>query len=199
MKSISSGIDPDPEVNDTEEEGSLNSSVEKIEESAQVSDIGTEVYAAGSSEYSNDLVSSKSTRKRQKQESDMLKNREDHKLTSTLINESQLQLTKELITLNRKLLEIIERSDKELKESLAIINNVLQDISNTIRQSVGILAQNIKRSDDRTLYSVHLFCIRWFLLINLFSNVLYSLECFKHSNMFSKHSITFDITYLLSC
>ena len=94
MKSISSGIDPDPEVNDTEEEGSLNSSVEKIEESAKVSDIGTEVYAAGFSEYSNDLVSSKSTRKRQKQVSDMLKTREDHKLTSTLINEYQLKLTK---------------------------------------------------------------------------------------------------------
>ena len=73
MKSISSGVDPDPEVNDTEEEGSLNLSVEKIEETAQISDIGTEVCAAGFSEYSYDLVSSKSTRKRQKQVWDMLK------------------------------------------------------------------------------------------------------------------------------
>ena len=76
MKSISSGIDTSrgtnderTEENDAEEEGSLNSLGEKLDETAQVSDIGTEVGAADFSdtEYSNDLVSSKSTRKPRKQ------------------------------------------------------------------------------------------------------------------------------------
>ena len=50
----------------------------------------------------------------------MLKNRKDHKLASTLSNESQLlQLTEEDIALKRKLLERIESSDEEFKESLA--------------------------------------------------------------------------------
>ena len=76
VKSISSGIDTSrgtnderTEENDAEEEGSLNSLDEKLDETAQVSDIGTEVGAADFSdtEYSNDLVSSKSTRKPRKQ------------------------------------------------------------------------------------------------------------------------------------
>lgn len=59
-----------------------------------------------------------------------------------------LQLTKDT-ALERKLLKKIERSDKKFKENLASINNVIQEIGNAIKQSVGILAQPIRRPSDQ--------------------------------------------------
>ena len=97
MKSISSGTDTSRSSNDegteegdAEEEGSLNSSGEKIESTAKASNIATEAGAASFSDkkYGNDLFSSESTRKRRKQVLNMPKNRKDHKLTSILSNES---------------------------------------------------------------------------------------------------------------
>ena len=159
VKSISIGIDTfrytnneGTEKNNAKEEGSLNSSIEKIEQTAQAMDFGTTVDAAGfpDMEYSSDLLSSESTRKQQKQVSGMLRNSKNHKLASTVSNESLLlQLTKEDIGLKHKLLERIERSNEEFKESFASINNVMQTISNTIQQSIGILAQTIKWQSDQ--------------------------------------------------
>lgn len=59
-----------------------------------------------------------------------------------------LQLTKDT-ALERKLLKKIERSDEKFKENLASINNVIQEIGNAIKQSVGILAQPIRRPSDQ--------------------------------------------------
>ena len=56
-------------------------------------------------------------------------------------NESQLlQLTKEDIVLKCKLLERIQRSDDEFKDSLTRINNVMWSIVNGIQQNLEILA-----------------------------------------------------------
>ena len=60
-------------------------------------------------------------------------------------NESRLlQLLREDTALKRKLLERMERSDEEFKESFASINCVMQAIGNAIQQSVGILAQTTR-------------------------------------------------------
>lgn len=56
-------------------------------------------------------------------------------------NESQLlQLTKEDIVLKCKLLERIQKSDDEFKDSLTRINNVMWSIVNGIQQNLEILA-----------------------------------------------------------
>ena len=58
-------------------------------------------------------------------------------------------MTKKDVALKRKLLERMERPNEEFKESHAGINNVVQDIVNAIQESVGILAQTIRRSSDQ--------------------------------------------------
>ena len=96
------------------------------------------------SEDLSESTSSDATAKRRKNVSHMLKNRKDQKLSSALSSEAQyLQLFKEDIALKRKLLEKMEKSDEDFKNSLASINNVMQSIGTAVQQSVGILAQTM--------------------------------------------------------
>ena len=70
-----------------------------------------------------------------------LKNRRDKKLSSKLSMDTQLlNISKEELSLKRKLVEQLEKSEEEFNSGMNKVFKSMENISSCIQQTVGILA-----------------------------------------------------------
>ena len=76
---------------------------------------------------------------------ELLKNRKDKKLCSKTGSGTQmLNIAKEELSLKRKLVEKLDKSDEEFRASMEKVNKTMENIGNAIQQSVGILSQLVR-------------------------------------------------------
>ena len=75
----------------------------------------------------------------------MLRGRKDKKLTSKISEEGQLlQLAREDMVIKKQILERMDKSDKEFKNTIDSMNATLTNIGTSIQQSVGLLSQMLQ-------------------------------------------------------
>lgn len=100
------------------------------------------------------------TNERRKKVDEGLKNRREKKLVSKLSTETQmLNLTKEDVSLKRKLVEKFDQADLEFNVSLNKVLKTMDNFGSAIQKSVGIMAQLVSaktryHSQQRPPYSL---------------------------------------------
>ena len=105
----------------------------------ETKDKGNENVRTGKSELSK--VNKAATERRQDVKN-MLKNRKDKEMAAKLGTESQLlQICRDDLDFNKKILEKIDESDKEFRAGFTELNKTMSTIGTAIQQSVGIIVQ----------------------------------------------------------
>ena len=86
-----------------------------------------------------------STSERHGSVTDLLNKRKDLKLAAkTRPEKIKLKYTDEDIQLKRKLIERMDKSDREFQENLERINRTMENIVHSVQQSVGMLAEILR-------------------------------------------------------
>ena len=86
------------------------------------------------------------TTNRHKKVDERLKNRRDKKLSSKLsMDEQLLKISKEDLSLKRKLVEKLEKSEEEFNSGMNKVFKSMENISSCIQQAVGILAHLVNQ------------------------------------------------------
>ena len=86
-----------------------------------------------------------STSERHESVTDLLNKRKDLKLAAkTRPEKRKLNYTDEDIQLKRKLIERMDKSDREFRENLERINRTMENIVHSVQQSVGMLAEILR-------------------------------------------------------
>ena len=99
------------------------------------------------------MQQNQSTSERRESVTDLIKKRKHLKFAAKTRSEKRkLDYGEENIKLKRKLIERMDKSDKEFQENLERINRTMENIGFSVQQSVGLLAEILRSRTQPNFY-----------------------------------------------